>query len=63
MRLFGGERIRMIIEKISGGEDIPLEYSMMTRQIEKAQKRIEERNYKSRSQVLKYDDVMNQQRK
>ncbi len=62
MRLFGGERIRMIIEKISGGEDIPLEYSMMTRQIEKAQKRIEERNYKSRSQVLKYDDVMNQQR-
>lgn len=62
MRLFGGERIRMIIEKISGGEDIPLEYGMMTRQIEKAQKRIEERNYKSRSQVLKYDDVMNQQR-
>lgn len=62
MRLFGGERIRMIIEKLSGGEDIPLEYGMMTRQIEKAQKRIEERNFKSRSQVLKYDDVMNQQR-
>ncbi len=62
MRLFGGERIRMIIEKLSGGEDIPLEYGMMTRQIEKAQKRIEERNFKARSQVLKYDDVMNQQR-
>lgn len=62
MRLFGGERIRLIIEKLSGGEDIPLEYGMMTRQIEKAQKRIEERNFKSRSQVLKYDDVMNQQR-
>ena len=62
MRLFGGERIRMIIEKLSGGEDIPLEYGMMTRQIEKAQKRIEERNFKSRSQVLKYDDDMNQQR-
>ncbi len=62
MRLFGGERIRMIIEKLSGGEDIPLEYGVMTRQIEKAQKRIEERNFKSRSQVLKYDDVMNQQR-
>ena len=62
MRLFGGERIRMIIERLSGGEDIPLEYGVMTRQIEKAQKRIEERNFKSRSQVLKYDDVMNQQR-
>ncbi len=36
---------------------------MMTQQIEKAQKRIEERNFKSRSQVLKYDDVMNQQRR
>ncbi len=62
MRLFGGERIRMILERFSGGEDIPLEYKMITRQIEKAQKRIEARNYAARSHVLKFDDVMNKQR-
>ena len=62
MRLFGGERIRMILERFSGGEDIPLEYGMISKQIERAQKRIEERNYTSRSHVLKYDDVMNKQR-
>ncbi len=61
MRLFGGERVRMIIEKM-GGEDIALEYGMMTKQIENAQKRIEERNFDARGRVLKYDDVMNKQR-
>ena len=62
MRLFGGERIKNILERFSGGESIPLEYGFMTKQIEKAQKRIEERNFQIRSHVLKYDDVMNQQR-
>ena len=62
MRLFGGERIKNMLDKISGGEEMPLEYGMMTNQIEKAQKRIEERNFNTRSNVLKYDDVMNMQR-
>lgn len=62
MRLFGGERIKALVDRISGGEEIPIEYGMMTRQIEKAQKRIEERNFQTRSHVLKYDDVMNKQR-
>ncbi len=61
MRLFGGERVRQIIERL-GGEDIALEYGMMTSQIEKAQKRLEERNFDARSRVLRYDDVMNKQR-
>ena len=61
MRLFGGERVRQLIERM-GGEDISLEYGMMTNQIEKAQKRIEERNFDARSRVLRYDDVMNKQR-
>jgi len=62
MRLFGGERIRGIISKLAGGEDLPLEYGMLTKQIERAQKRIEERNFEIRGNVLKYDDVMNKQR-
>lgn len=62
MRLFGGDRIKMVIDKLSGGEDMPLEYGMLTKQIEKAQKRIEQRNFDIRSHVLKYDDVMNKQR-
>ena len=62
MRLFGGERMKAMLERISGGEDMPLEYGMMSKQIEKAQKRIEERNFQTRSHVLKYDDVMNKQR-
>lgn len=61
MRLFGGERVKQIIDRL-GGEDISLEYGMMTSQIEKAQKRIEERNFDARSRVLRYDDVMNKQR-
>jgi len=62
MRLFGGERIKMIMERLSGGEELNLEYGMMTKQIENAQRRIEERNFEIRGRVLRYDDVMNQQR-
>ncbi len=63
MRLFGGERIQMIMERISGGEDIPLQYGMLSKQIENAQKRLEGNNFGIRKHVLEYDDVMNQQRK
>ena len=62
MRIFGGERIQPLIAKLGMGEDVPLEAGMLTRQIENAQKRIESRNFEIRKSVLRYDDVMNQQR-
>ncbi len=62
MRLFGGERIEPLIARLGMEEDVPLEAGMLTKQIENAQKRIESRNYEIRKNVLRYDDVMNQQR-
>ncbi len=62
MRLFGGERIQPLIAKLGMEENAPLEAGMLTKQIENAQKRIESRNYEIRKSVLRYDDVMNQQR-
>ncbi len=62
MRLFGGERIQPLIARLGMEENVPLEAGMLTKQIENAQKRIESRNYEIRKNVLRYDDVMNQQR-
>lgn len=63
MRLFGGDRIKMIMERLSGGDDdMPLQYGMLSKQIENAQKRIEGNNFNIRKHVLQYDDVMNKQR-
>ncbi len=62
MRLFGGERIAPMIEKLGMTDDQPLEAGMLTKQIEAAQKRIEGRNYGIRKNVLQFDDVMNKQR-
>jgi preprotein translocase subunit SecA len=62
MRLFGGDRIQPLIDRLGMDDSEPLEAGMLTKQIENAQKRIESRNYEIRKNVLKYDDVMNQQR-
>ncbi len=62
MRLFGGERVKMIMDKVAKDDNMPLEFGILTKQIENAQKRIEERNYTTRKHVLEYDDVMNKQR-
>ena len=62
MRLFGGERIEPLIARLGMEENVPLEAGLLTKQIENAQKRIESRNYEIRKNVLRYDDVMNQQR-
>ncbi len=62
MRLFGGERMQGIMQSMTKGEAVPMQYKMLSKQIERAQKRIEERNFAARSHVLKYDDVMNKQR-
>ncbi|HYY03925.1 MAG TPA: preprotein translocase subunit SecA [Gaiellaceae bacterium] len=63
VRLFAGERIARIMERFKIPEDQPMEASILSRQIENAQKKVEEQNFVARKNVLKYDDVMNAQRK
>ncbi len=62
MRLFGGERMNSIMEVLGVDENTPIENRMLTRAIETAQSRVEERNFGIRRSVLQYDDVMNRQR-
>ncbi len=62
MRLFGSERIQPLVEKLGMKEGEAIEYSLLSKQIENAQKRVEGRNYDIRKTVLQFDDVMNQQR-
>ncbi len=67
VRLFAGDRIYKILDRLGTkdeeGEEYPLEAKMLTKQIEGAQKKVEEQNYLSRKRVLEYDDVMNEQRR
>src|SRR5262249_39095525 len=62
VRLFAGERISGIMERFKIPEDQPMEAKILSRQIEGAQKKVEEQNFVMRKNVLKYDDVMNKQR-
>ncbi|MBO4953759.1 MAG: preprotein translocase subunit SecA [Clostridia bacterium] len=62
MRLFGGERTQRMVEALGLPEDQAIENKMLTSAIENAQRRIEERNFNIRKNVLQYDDVMNMQR-
>jgi len=64
MKLFGGDRVKMIADSLGATEadDLPIEFGLMSRTIENAQKRIEGRNFAIRKNVLQYDDVMNLQR-
>jgi preprotein translocase subunit SecA len=62
VRLFAGNRIFAIMDKFKLPEDQPMEASILSRQIEGAQKKVEEQNFVMRKNVLKYDDVMNVQR-
>lgn len=62
MRLFAGDRFRSVIDIMNMPEDEPLEHSLLTKTIEGAQKKVEGNNFGIRKHVLKYDDVMNQQR-
>jgi preprotein translocase subunit SecA len=62
VRLFAGDRIARVMEMTKMPEDQPLDSKMLSRQIEGAQKKVEEMNFVSRKNVLKYDDVMNKQR-
>jgi preprotein translocase subunit SecA len=62
VRLFAGDRIYRIIDRFKIPDDQPMEAKILSRQIETAQKKVEEQNFVSRKNVLKYDDVMNKQR-
>ena len=62
MRLFGGDRITALMERLNVDEDTPIENKMLTNTIENAQKKIEGRNFGIRKSVLQFDDVMNRQR-
>ena len=62
VRLFAGDRIYNIMERFKLPDDQPMEASILSKQIENAQKKVEEQNFVSRKNVLKYDDVMNVQR-
>ena len=67
IRLFAGERIYKILDRLGPvddeGEEYPLEAKMLTKQIENAQKKVEQQNFLIRKRVLEYDDVMNEQRR
>src|SRR4051794_10269069 len=66
VRLFAGDRIYRILDRLGteddSGNEEPIEAKMLSKQIEKAQRKVEEQNFLIRKRVLEYDDVMNQQR-
>ncbi|HEX4363982.1 MAG TPA: preprotein translocase subunit SecA [Solirubrobacteraceae bacterium] len=67
VRLFAGDRIYRILDRLGtideDGREEPIEAGMLSKQIEKAQKKVEEQNFLQRKRVLEYDDVMNEQRR
>jgi len=62
MRIFASDRISSIMQTLGMEEDVPIESKLITRQIERAQKQVEARNFDIRKHLLEYDDVMNKQR-
>ncbi len=62
LRLFGGERINLMMDTLKIDEDMPIESKMLSNTIESAQKKVEGRNFGIRKNVLKFDDIMNKQR-
>src|SRR5207249_7829936 len=62
VRLFAGDRIYGIMERFKVPDDQPMEAGILSRQIENAQKKVEEQNFIMRKNVLKYDDVLNRHR-
>ena len=62
MRLFGGDRIGNIMQKLGLPDDMPIEHAMISKSVERAQREVESQNFNIRKHVLEYDDVMNTQR-
>ena len=63
MRIFAGERVKAIMDRLQMPEGEPIEAGMVSRSIESAQRKVEARNFDIRKQLLEYDDVSNDQRK
>ncbi|MFB6182231.1 MAG: preprotein translocase subunit SecA [Candidatus Magasanikbacteria bacterium] len=63
MRIFAGDRMEGVLEGLNVPEDQPIQQNMITKMLEKAQEKVEGRNFDMRKQVLKYDEVLNKQRK
>ena len=63
LRIFAGERLKMIMEKLKMPEGEPIEHPLVSRSLESAQRKVEGRNFDIRKQLLEYDDVANDQRK
>ncbi|MHC4871076.1 MAG: preprotein translocase subunit SecA [Planctomycetota bacterium] len=62
MRIFAPDRVKNILRKIGLSDGMPLEHGMVSRSIERAQRKVEERNFEIRKSLLEYDSVMNEQR-
>ncbi|MAC25349.1 MAG: preprotein translocase subunit SecA [Myxococcales bacterium] len=63
MRIFAGERVQVMMDRLGMEEGVPIEHRWVSKAVENAQKKVEERNFDIRKHLLEYDDVMNQQRK
>ena len=63
MRIFAGEKIQVLMDRLGMEEDVPIEHKWVTKAVENAQTKVEQRNFDIRKNMLEYDDVMNQQRK
>ncbi|MBK6513037.1 MAG: preprotein translocase subunit SecA [Polyangiaceae bacterium] len=63
MRIFAGDRVKNLMERMGMPDNEPIEHPWVTKSVENAQKKVEERNFDIRKNVLEYDDVMNSQRK
>jgi preprotein translocase subunit SecA len=63
MRIFAGDRVKDLMDRMGMPDDEPIEHPLVTRSIENAQRKVEERNFDVRKNLLEYDDVMNAQRK
>ena len=62
MKIFGGDKITAVYNMLGADEDMPIESKMISKSVESAQRRVEDRNFSIRKNVLNYDDVMNTQR-
>jgi len=62
LRLFGGQRMQGVIERIGLEEDVPIEAGMISSSVRRAQEQVESRNFQIRKRILEYDDVLNKQR-
>jgi preprotein translocase subunit SecA len=63
MRIFAGDRLKSIMERLKMPEGEPIEHPLVSRSLESAQRKVEARNFDIRKQLLEYDDVANDQRK